>query len=152
MRLAVSAAAIASVRASYEETLAFCRERVVGGQPLISNQVVAHKLAETLTTVESCEAFIDATASMIKVTKDGMLGADLVARLARLKAHCCSILLSIAPDMQKLQGLHGLKTNSITRQVCIDAIGFEHASGSSNVLLNTAVKQMRWTATNKTSC
>jgi alkylation response protein AidB-like acyl-CoA dehydrogenase len=58
-RLGVSAQGMATTRAIFEITCAYCRDRSAFGKPLISNQHVRFELADMATEIDIAEAYVD---------------------------------------------------------------------------------------------
>jgi alkylation response protein AidB-like acyl-CoA dehydrogenase len=58
-RLGVSAKAMATTRAIFELTCAYCRDRAAFGKPLIDNQHVRFELADMATEIDIAEAYVD---------------------------------------------------------------------------------------------
>jgi alkylation response protein AidB-like acyl-CoA dehydrogenase len=58
-RLGVSAKAMATTRAIFELTCAYCRDRSAFGKPLIGNQHVRFELADMATEIDIAEAYVD---------------------------------------------------------------------------------------------
>ncbi len=58
-RLGVTAKAIANVRAIFDETVEYCRQRTAFGQPLTGQQHTRFELAEMATEIDIAEAYVD---------------------------------------------------------------------------------------------
>jgi alkylation response protein AidB-like acyl-CoA dehydrogenase len=61
-RLIVAVACIAGARLALEEAVAYAKERVQFGKPIIKNQALAHRIADLYTKIEACQALIYQTA------------------------------------------------------------------------------------------
>jgi alkylation response protein AidB-like acyl-CoA dehydrogenase len=69
-RLGVSLQAMAAMRAVYDDTLAYCRERAAYGEPITALQHVRFELAELATEIDVAEAYFD---SSVHAYNDGEL-------------------------------------------------------------------------------
>ncbi|MCE5292846.1 MAG: acyl-CoA dehydrogenase family protein [Nocardiaceae bacterium] len=58
-RLGVTAKAMALIRAIFDETLAYCKDREAFGKPIIGNQHIRFELAEMATEIDIAEAYVD---------------------------------------------------------------------------------------------
>jgi alkylation response protein AidB-like acyl-CoA dehydrogenase len=56
--LATGYLAVGLMRAAYEEALAYAKERVQGGKPIVKHQLVAKKLFSIRSAIESCRALL----------------------------------------------------------------------------------------------
>jgi acyl-CoA dehydrogenase len=57
-RPAVAAQALGIARAAYEESLAYAKERVAFGKPIIENQAIAFMLADMLTEIDAARLMV----------------------------------------------------------------------------------------------
>jgi len=57
-RPAVAAQAIGIARAAYEEALAYAKERVAFGKPIIQNQAIAFMLADMITEIDAARLLV----------------------------------------------------------------------------------------------
>ena len=81
-RINVAARAVGVARAALEDSLAYARERVTFGKPIIEHQAVAHKLADMATGVEAARQLYLLAARK----KDAGERSDLEAAMAKLFA------------------------------------------------------------------
>ena len=85
--LATGYLAVGLMRAAYEEALAYARERVQWGQPIVKHQLVAKKLFEIQAAIEACRALLwkgswHATTSFPGDMKTSVTAKILATRLA----------------------------------------------------------------------
>ena len=73
-RLGVTAKAMATTRAIFELTCAYCRGRTAFGQPLTGNQHVRFELAEMATEIDVAEAYVDK--SVLSYNADELTAID----------------------------------------------------------------------------
>jgi alkylation response protein AidB-like acyl-CoA dehydrogenase len=81
-RINVAARAVGVARAALEDSLAYARERVTFGKPIIEHQAIAHKLADMATDIEAARWLYLAAAHK----KDRGERCDLEAAMAKLFA------------------------------------------------------------------
>jgi alkylation response protein AidB-like acyl-CoA dehydrogenase len=81
-RINVAARAVGVARAALEDSLAYARERVTFGKPIVEHQAIAHKLADVATDIEAARWLYVAAAAK----KDAGERADLESAMAKLFA------------------------------------------------------------------
>jgi alkylation response protein AidB-like acyl-CoA dehydrogenase len=81
-RINVAARAVGVARAALEDSLAYARERVTFGRPILEHQAIGHKLADMATGVEAARHLYLAAARK----KDAGERADLESAMAKLFA------------------------------------------------------------------
>ena len=135
-RIMLAAQAWAFAQVCYDESLAYARERVTFGKPLIRNQVIRHKLADMKMRIDAVKAHLDLLAW--RVSNKQMP----VAEVCLLKNHACTMLEWVANEaMQVLGGagyLRGSKVERIYRETKVLTIG----GGSLEIMKDLASKQM----------
>ena len=81
-RINVAARAVGVARAAFEDSLAYARERVTFGRPIVEHQAIGHKLADLATQLEAARLLYLAAARK----KDAGERCDLEAAMAKLFA------------------------------------------------------------------
>src|SRR4029078_6483356 len=81
-RINVAARAVGGARAGLEDSLAYAKERVTFGKPIVEHQAIAHKLADIAADVEAGRWLYLAAAAR----KDRGERCDLEAAIAKLFA------------------------------------------------------------------
>ncbi len=89
-RLIGAAGAVASARYVFEKALAYARQRVQFGKPLVKMQVIAHRLAEMATEIEAARQLVYATARKFaageypvkEISMAKLIGAQVSYRVA----------------------------------------------------------------------
>ena len=135
-RLGISASVLGSAKACYEDALAYARERVTFGRPLIANQVVRHKLVDMATRIRATEAMLDATAWRVAQ------GETAAAEIAMLKNQATATYEHCANEAVQLHGgagiLRGSRVERLFRESKILSIG----GGSAEIMKDLAARQM----------
>jgi acyl-CoA dehydrogenase len=137
-RLALAANAYGFARVAYEEALAYAKERVTFGRPLIQRQVIRHKLVDLLTQLEATKAFLESVAYRLKI------GESPVAEICMLKNFAVDTMELCAKEAVQILGgagyLRGVKSERIYREVKVIAIG----GGAAEILKDLASRQLDW--------
>jgi alkylation response protein AidB-like acyl-CoA dehydrogenase len=79
--LGVGYLAVGLMRAAYEETVAYAKERVQWGKPIFEHQLVTKKLFDTFTAIESARAFLWKASWLCKTRFPGDLKMSLAAKI-----------------------------------------------------------------------
>jgi acyl-CoA dehydrogenase len=120
----------------YDESVAYAQDRETFGKPLISHQVIRHKLADMSAKIDAMDAYLNQVAQLMND------GEKPVAEIAKLKFYCSSNLESIASQAMQIFGgagyLRGNPVERIYREVKVMAIG----GGSEEIMRDLCMKQM----------
>jgi acyl-CoA dehydrogenase len=130
------------LRICIDESVAWARDRMTFGKPLIENQVIRHKLSEMSRMVNATKAYMEL------LTWRVMNGEKPTADLSLLKVQASKTMEYCAREaMQILGGAGYLRANSgpgkverIYREVRVNAIG----GGSEEIMLDLAAKQLKF--------
>ena len=139
-RLGLAAGMNAYSQICIDESVAWARDRMTFGKPLIENQVIRHKLSEMSRMVNATKAYMEL------LTWRVMNGEKPTADLSLLKVQASKTMEYCAREaMQILGGAGYLRANSgpgkverIYREVRVNAIG----GGSEEIMLDLAAKQL----------
>jgi acyl-CoA dehydrogenase len=130
--LAVHAYGIAA--RSLELTAAYCRDRETFGRPLISNQVVRHKLVEMRRLVEVARTYARV------VAERHVAGEDVIAEACLAKQTACDAATYVCDQAVQLHGgtgyMHGTEVERHYRDARILPIG----GGATEVLTDLAAR------------
>ncbi|MGA8847585.1 MAG: acyl-CoA dehydrogenase family protein [Nocardioides sp.] len=136
--LAVHAYGIAG--RALELTAQYCRERETFGTPLITNQVVRHKLVEMRRAVEVARCYVRHTAQR------HVNGEDVIAEACLAKETACNTATYVCDQAVQLHGgagyMHGTEVERHYRDARILPIG----GGATEVLADLAAKLLGYTA------
>lgn len=141
-RLGLAAGMNAYSQICIDESIAWARDRMTFGKPLIENQVIRHKLSEMSRMVNATKAYMEL------LTWRVMNGEKPTADLSLLKVQASKTMEYCAREaMQILGGAGYLRSNSgpgkverIYREVRVNAIG----GGSEEIMLDLAAKQLKF--------
>ena len=141
-RLGLAAGMNAYSQICIDESVAWARDRMTFGKPLIENQVIRHKLSEMSRMVNATKAYMEL------LTWRVMNGEKPTADLSLLKVQASKTMEYCAREaMQILGGTGYLRANSgpgkverIYREVRVNAIG----GGSEEIMLDLAAKQLKF--------
>ncbi|WP_338089627.1 acyl-CoA dehydrogenase family protein [Nocardioides lijunqiniae] len=132
MALAVHGYGIAA--RSLALTAAYCRERETFGQPLVSRQVVRHKLVEMHRRVEVARAYTHAVAAR------HVAGESVIAEACLAKQTACDAATYVCDEAVQLHGgtgyMHGTEVERHYRDARLLPIG----GGATEVLTDLAAK------------
>ena len=135
-RIMLAAQAWAFAQVCYEEALAYARERQTFGKPLISRQVIRHKLVDMKMQVDAVKAQLDILCW--RVTKKQMP----VAEVCLLKNLATRMLEEVAGEAVQIFGgagyLRGAKVERIFRETKVLSIG----GGASEIMKDLAARQL----------
>lgn len=135
-RIMLAAQAWASAQVCYDECLAYARERQTFGKPLITRQVIRHKLVDMKMRIDAVKAQLDLLCW--RVAQKQMP----VAEVCLLKNLATSTLEAVAGEAVQIFGgagyLRGAKVERIFRETKVLSIG----GGASEVMKDLAAKQL----------
>lgn len=135
-RLGLAAQAWSFSKLCYEEALAWARDRVTFGRPLISRQVIRHKLVDMRTDIEATGAFLHAVAARMDA------GESPVAEICMLKNQATQCVQRCATEAVQILGgagyIRGVKSERIYRETKVLAIG----GGTEEIMKELASKQL----------
>lgn len=135
-RLMLATQAWASAKVCYEEALAWARDRVTFGRPLITRQVIRHKLVDMRTKIEVTGAFLHSVAARMDA------GESPVAEICMLKNQATQCVQHGATEAVQILGaagyMRGMKSERIYRETKVLAIG----GGTEEIMKELAAKQL----------
>ncbi len=135
-RVALIAGALGAMKVCLEESIAWAKDRVTFGKPLIRHQVIRHKIADMSMRIDATESLLNMLCWQIN---DGGMP---VAEIAKAKVFATKNLEFCASEAMQIFGgagyLRGNAVERIYREVKVMAIG----GGSEEILRDLAVRQM----------
>ena len=135
-RIMLASQAWAFARVCYEEALAYARERQTFGKPLISRQVIRHKLVDMKMQIDAVKAQLDILCW--RVSNRQMP----VAEVCLLKNLATRMLEEVAGEAVQIFGgagyLRGAKVERIFRETKVLSIG----GGASEIMKDLAARQL----------
>lgn len=100
-RLSIAVGSIASCRRSFDDTLAYVKERRAFGQPIGTFQNTQFKMAEMATQIEMGQAFVD------KLLVAHVRGDDVVSEVSMAKYSVSDLQKKVAAECLQLFGGYG---------------------------------------------
>ena len=135
-RVGLIAGSLGMMKLCLEESIAWARERETFGRPLITRQVIRHKIADMSMKIDATEAYLNQICWMINE------GDMPVAELCKAKVFATKSLEFCASEAMQIFGgaayLRGNNVERIYREVKVMAIG----GGSEEIMRDLAVRQM----------
>lgn len=135
-RLALAAQAVGLAQCAYDEALAWARDRETFGKPLVTRQVIRHKLVEMAGRINVCRAYLE------QLTWRVDQGEAPIAELCMLKTQCTDMLEAVAGEAVQILGgagyLIGAKSERIFRETKVLSIG----GGASEIMRDLAARQL----------
>ena len=137
-RLGMSQQAVAFARICYEDALDWARQRETFGKPLVTNQVIRHKLADMVRRIQASQAWIDHCAWTV------LNGCAFPGDFALLKVQATQTMEFCAREACQILGgasfMRGGRVERIYREVRVMAIG----GGSEEIMFDLASRQYRF--------
>jgi citronellyl-CoA dehydrogenase len=115
-------------------TVAYIRDRVVFGKPLIKRQVLQHRLADWVTEIESLKQFIY---HMVRMKQAGL---DATREISMGKLIAGRLLNKVADGCLQMHGGMGYMKESIISRYYRDARGLSIGGGADEVLRGVIAK------------
>ncbi len=135
-RIMLAAQAWASAQVCYEDAVAWARERQTFGKPLITRQVIRHKLVDMKMRIDSVKAQLDILCWRIAQKQLPIADVCLLKNLAT------STLEAVAGEAVQILGgagyLRGARVERIFRETKVLSIG----GGASEIMKDLASKQL----------
>lgn len=135
-RINVAARAVGVARAALEDSLAYAKERVTFGKPIVEHQAIAHKLADMATDVEAARWLYLAAAAK----KDRGERADLESSMAKLFAS--TICARATLEGIQIHGGYGYTDEYDVERYYRDAPLFTVGEGTNEILRSVIAKQL----------
>jgi acyl-CoA dehydrogenase len=137
-RLGMSQQANAFARICFEDALDWARQRETFGKPLVTNQVIRHKLADMVRRIQATQAWIDHCAWTV------LNGCAFPGDFALLKVQATQTMEFCAREACQILGgasfVRGSRIERIYREVRVMAIG----GGSEEIMFDLASRQYRF--------
>jgi len=137
-RLMLAAMAVAFAQVCYDDALAWARERETFGKPLLTRQVIRHKLVDMLTRIEPVRCWLYELARRVDA------GEWPIAQLCMLKNAATSCIEHCAGEAVQILGgagyMRGTRVERIFRETKVLAIG----GGAEEIMKDLASRQLGW--------
>ncbi len=137
-RLSLAATSWAFAKVCYQEALEWAQERNTFGKPLISRQVIRHKLVDMATQIAATEAYLERMAHRIDAAEAP------VAEICMLKNTATRCVEFCAKEAVQILGgagfIRGAKSERIYRETKVLSIG----GGTEEIMKELASRQLGW--------
>ena len=135
-RIGLAASATGFSRVCLEEAIAWARQRIVFGKPLMHQQVIRHKLVDMAMRINATQAYLEILAWRIQN------GDSPIADIAMLKNQATQTMAFCASEAVQIHGgmgfMRGTKVERIYREVKVNAIG----GGAEEIMKELASRQL----------
>jgi acyl-CoA dehydrogenase len=135
-RLGLAANAYGFARTCLDEAVGWAQERVTFGRPLITRQVIRHKLVDMKMHIESTKAFLECVAWRVQH------GEASIPEICMLKNHATQTMEFCAKEAVQILGgagyIRGAKSERIYRETKVIAIG----GGAEEIMKELAARQL----------
>lgn len=135
-RLDLVAQSLGFSQVCIDESIAYAKERMTFGKPLISNQAIRHKIVDMSRKVNSCQAWMELLAWRLNQ------GENPAGEIAQCKVEATTTFEYCAREAVQIFGgagyLRGATVERLYREVRVQAIG----GGSEEVMRDLAAKQL----------
>lgn len=135
-RLGMAALCTGFAKLCLEETVAYARERIVFGEPLIAKQVIRHKLADMVMRINATQAYLESLTWRVADGDSPVADICLLKNQATLTMEYCA-----REAVQTFGGAGYIRPNPVERiyrEVRVNAIG----GGAEEIMRDLAARQM----------
>ncbi len=137
-RLLLAAMAVAFSQVCYDEAVGYARERETFGKPLITRQVIRHKLVDMATRIHPVRSWL------YDLARRGDAGEWPIAEICMLKNAATGCVEHCAREGVQIFGgagyMRGTKVERIYRETKVLAIG----GGAEEIMKDLAARQLGW--------
>lgn len=135
-RIDLIAQSLAFSQLCIDESISYAKDRYTFGKPLISNQVIRHKIVDMSRKVNACQAWMELLAYRLNA------GENPAGEIAQCKVEATTTFEYCAREAVQIFGgagyLRGATVERLYREVRVQAIG----GGSEEIMRDLAAKQM----------
>jgi butyryl-CoA dehydrogenase len=136
-RIGVSANCLGMARAALDNSLAFAKDRIVAGKPIIEYQAIAHKLADMAAEIEAIKWHVYYGAWRVD---QGTLDA---ATASRVKLMASEAAVRISEGAIRIHGGAGLMREYPVGRIHRDALVYVIGEGTSEVQRNIIARDLK---------
>jgi len=136
-RVLNAARAVGVMQAAFDSSARYAQEHFHGGKTIIKHQVVAARLADMATTLETCRAI---TYRAARAVDAGSEDAATLAMMAKL--HCGEAVFEMARSAMELHGGAGVMLEAGIEKYLRDSTVFGHTEGTADMQRFKIIKEM----------
>jgi acyl-CoA dehydrogenase len=135
-RISMAAGCTAASKVCLDEAIAYAKQRVTFGKPLVKHQVIRHKLVDMAQRIAASQAMLEMLAWRLEQ------GENPIAEICMLKNQATQTMAFCASEAVQIFGgagyMRGVKVERIYRDVKVNAIG----GGAEEIMKDLASRQM----------
>jgi acyl-CoA dehydrogenase len=135
-RISMAAGCTAASKVCLDEAIAYAKQRVTFGKPLVKHQVIRHKLVDMAQRIAASQAMLELLAWRLEQ------GENPIAEICMLKNQATQTMAFCASEAVQIFGgagyMRGVKVERIYRDVKVNAIG----GGAEEIMKDLASRQM----------
>lgn len=135
-RMFVAARGMRSMELAIEQTINYTRQRQVFGSPVLSNQVVYHKLAEMQTEIEALRSLL------YRATGQYVQGQDITQLASMAKYYAGRLAMKIPSECLQYWGGQGVMTENWISRAYRDLRQTAIGGGANEIMLEVVAKTM----------
>ncbi|MDM9558468.1 acyl-CoA dehydrogenase family protein [Bordetella petrii] len=135
-RMFVAARGMRSMELAIEQTIDYTRQRQVFGTPVLSNQVVYHKLAEMQTEIEALRSLL------YRATEQYVQGQDITQLASMAKYYAGRLAMKIPSECLQYWGGQGVMTENWISRAYRDLRQTAIGGGANEIMLEVVAKTM----------
>ncbi len=140
-RLGMAAAAVGFAQCCLEDALAWARERVTFGAPLLTRQAIRHKLVDMQTRIHAARAMVYDTAwKLTEAPRD----PRHIAQLCMAKNFATRAMQFCADEAVQTLGGAGFIRGSRAERIYREAKVMQIGGGAEEIMKDLAAKQLGW--------
>lgn len=136
-RVLNAARALGVMQAAFDASARYAQEHFHGGKIIIKHQVVAARLADMATTLETCRAITYRAARAVDAGADDAMAVSLMAKL-----HCGEAVFDVARAAMELHGGAGVMLEAGIEKFLRDSTIFGHTEGTADMQRFKIIKAM----------
>ncbi len=136
-RVGVSANCLGMARAAFDTSLAFAKDRIVAGKPIIEYQAIAHKLADMAAEIEAVKWHVYYGAWRVD---QGTLD---IATASRVKLMASEAAVRISEAAIRIHGGAGLMREYSVGRIHRDALVYVIGEGTSEIQRNIIARDLK---------
>lgn len=136
-RVLNAARALGVMQSAFDMSARYAQQHFHGGKIIIKHQVVAARLADMATTLETCRAIAYRAARAIDAGSDDAMALSLMAKL-----HCGEAVMDISRSAMELHGGAGVMLDSGIEKHLRDSTVFSHTEGTADMQRFKIIKAM----------
>ena len=137
-RIGIASQAVGMARAAFEAALAYARERVAFGKPIVEHQAISFKLAEMLTSIHAAAVMTYQAAARLDA------GRPVGREAAMTKLFASEMAVRVTDEAARIFASYGLATEYPVQRYFRDARFLLPGGGTSEILKVVIGRELDW--------